>query len=110
MTLSELLQLSGGYWSTCALHAGVKLEVFTHLDEAVMTAPELARIINVEQRGLEMLLNALTAMELLEKKGNGFSATGYPSFCRTDGGTLRSFRPDCFCRGRYPRRSHRLRL
>ena len=77
MTLSELLQLSGGYWSTCALHAGVKLEVFTHLDEAVMTAPELARIINVEQRGLEMLLNALTAMELLEKKGNGFSATGF---------------------------------
>ena len=75
MRLSELLLLSGNYWSTCALHAGVKLEVFTHLAEAPLTAAELARIIDVDPRGLEMLLNALTAMVLLEKQGEGFSAT-----------------------------------
>ena len=27
---AELLKLSGGYWSTCALHAGVKLDIFSH--------------------------------------------------------------------------------
>ena len=32
-TPAELLQLSGGYWSACALHAGVKLDVFTPLAE-----------------------------------------------------------------------------
>jgi hypothetical protein len=75
MIVSELLQLSGSYWSTCALHAGVKLDVFTLLVEAPMTVPELAQIINANQRGLGMLLNALTALELLEKKGECFSAT-----------------------------------
>jgi SAM-dependent methyltransferase len=75
MIISELLQLSGSYWSACALHAGVKLDVFTSLAEAPMTLPELARIINTDQRGMGMLLNALTALELLEKKGECFSAT-----------------------------------
>ncbi len=25
----KILKLSGGYWETCTLHAGVKLDVFT---------------------------------------------------------------------------------
>ena len=37
-TPSELLQLSGGYWSACALHAGVKLDVFTALSGIEMNA------------------------------------------------------------------------
>lgn len=74
---AELLQLSGGYWSTCALHAGVKLDLFTPLAEAQMTVAQLAQILKADERGLEMLLNALTALELLEKTGDGFSATGF---------------------------------
>ena len=31
-TIPELLELSGGYWSACALHAGVRLDVFTPLE------------------------------------------------------------------------------
>ena len=77
MTVSELLQLSGSYWSTCTLHAGVKLDVFTPLAEAPATVSGLARIINADERGLGMLLNALAAMGLLEKNDNGFSATGF---------------------------------
>lgn len=77
MIVSELLQLSGSYWSACALHAAVKLDVFTALAEAPMTMPELARIINADPRGLGMLLNALTALALLEKKGECFSATAF---------------------------------
>jgi len=77
MTLSELLQLSGGYWSTCTLHAGVKLDVFTHLSGAPMTVSQLARIIAADERGLDMLLHALTAMDLLHKEWDAFRATPF---------------------------------
>lgn len=70
---AELLQLSGGYWSACALHAGVKLDLFSHAG----TAPELALVTACDPRGLEMLLNALTALELMEKEGDRYSAAPF---------------------------------
>ena len=33
VTLPELLQLSSSYWKSCTIHAGVKLDIFTHLVE-----------------------------------------------------------------------------
>jgi hypothetical protein len=75
MTLPDLLQLSISYWQSCTLHAGVKLDVFSHLAERPLEASQLARIVNADERGLEMLLNALVAMELLEKKGDHFYVT-----------------------------------
>lgn len=77
MTLPELLQLSGSYWGACALHAGVKLDVFTPLAETPLSVSELARRIGADGRGLEMLLNALTAMGLLHKEGDSFLATPF---------------------------------
>jgi precorrin-6B methylase 2 len=70
---AELLQLSGGYWSACALHAGVKLDLFSHAG----TASELAQATASDERGLEMLLNALTALGLMEKYGDRYSATTF---------------------------------
>jgi len=37
-TPADLIQLSGSYWATCALHAGVKLELFTPLATASHSA------------------------------------------------------------------------
>ncbi|GFE60981.1 acetylserotonin O-methyltransferase [Geobacter sp. AOG2] len=79
MTLPELLQLSGSYWSTCTLHAGVKLDVFTPLADRPLTASQLARLIAADERGLAMLLNALTAMDLLSKEAETFRATPFSS-------------------------------
>ena len=31
MTVPELLKLASGCWKPCTLHAGVKLDVFSHL-------------------------------------------------------------------------------
>jgi SAM-dependent methyltransferase len=76
-TPADLLQLSGGYWSACALHAGVKLDVFTPLATRAQGAPELAGRLHADSRGLAMLLNALTAMGLLEKKGDTYRATPF---------------------------------
>lgn len=68
---AELLKLSGGYWSACALHAGVKLDLFSHAG----TIAALARATSSDERGLEMLLNALTALGLLEKGGERYAPT-----------------------------------
>lgn len=73
--IADLLQLSGGYWGACALHAGVKLDVFTPLAEGPLSASELADLLRSDRRGLNMLLNALSAMDLLEKKEERYSAT-----------------------------------
>jgi len=71
------LQLSGGYWSACALHAGVKLDVFTPLAGRAHTSPELAGVLKADARGLSMLLNALAAMELVVKRGDTYAATPF---------------------------------
>jgi len=74
---AELLKLSGSYWSTCALHAGVKLDLFTPLAAQLMTADELAKQLGIPVRGLTMLLDALTALELLTKEGDRYVATTF---------------------------------
>ena len=71
----ELLKLSGGYWHTCALHAGVKLDVFSAIGSEALTANAIAGEISADPRSLAMLLNALTAMELLQKEADTFLNT-----------------------------------
>lgn len=79
MTPAELLQLSGGYWSTCALHAAVKLDVFTHLTAGSLSAAEISTLTGSDERGTAMLCNALTAMELLQKTGDNYCAVPFSS-------------------------------
>ncbi|MBJ6800906.1 methyltransferase [Geomonas propionica] len=76
-TPATLLELSGGYWSTCALHAGVKLNIFTPLASNPLTAAELAGTLTCDARGLTMLLDALTALGLLKKEGRLYAATAF---------------------------------
>jgi len=68
----ELLELSGVFWKTCALHTAVKLDVFTAIGDDQLTADQIARSIKGAKRGVERLLNALVAMELLEKIDDRF--------------------------------------
>lgn len=69
----QLLELSGYYWRTCTLHASVKLDIFTTIGDQELTSQEITEKLKVKNRGLERLLNALTAMALLSKKGNKYS-------------------------------------
>ncbi|GFO66433.1 SAM-dependent methyltransferase [Geomonas limicola] len=75
--IARLLELSGSYWSTCALHAGVKLQVFTPLAAQPMTAAELGGKLELDPRGLAMLLDALSALGLLDKSGDRYVATPF---------------------------------
>jgi len=76
-SVPELLKLSGSYWNTCTLHAGVKLNIFTPLADRPQTATELAAELLVSERGLTMLLDALTALQLLTKQENQYAATPF---------------------------------
>jgi hypothetical protein len=76
-TPADLLRLSNGYWSACALHAAVKLDLFTALSTCAFAPAELADVAGVDARGLETLLNALSAMGLVEKQETRFSATSF---------------------------------
>ncbi len=76
---ADLLQLSGGYWSACALHAGVALDLFTPLAKNSLSAGVLAEQLGIDRRALGMLLNALSALGLLEKKRKDYQATPFAS-------------------------------
>src|SRR5512144_3104145 len=76
---ADLLQLSGGYWSACALHAGVKLDLFSPLADRPWTASGLATLLKVDPRGLGMLLAAVAALDLLEKIGDSYAASPFAS-------------------------------
>ncbi len=77
MDIGHLLEISGYYWKTCTLHAGVKLDLFTHLGAEELTGEEIAEKLKADARAVQMLANALTAMGLLRKKGSLYANTPF---------------------------------
>lgn len=75
MNQGQLLEISGNYWKACTLHAGVKLDVFTALRSEQLTSEDISQKRNADKRGVTMLLNALTAMNLLIKENDKYSNT-----------------------------------
>ncbi len=71
----RLLSISGGFWEASTLHAAVKLDIFSAIEAGARTAAETAASIGAEPRATGMLLNALTAMELLRKKEGRYANT-----------------------------------
>lgn len=67
-----LLKLHFGFTASRTLTAAVQLGVFSPLTEGPLTAEELASELECSPRGLRMLLDALTSLELLEKRGNSY--------------------------------------
>ena len=71
----KLLETSSSFWMGCTLQAGVKLDIFTIIDDRQIDCEEIALNIEGNVRGVTTLLNALVAMELLKKEGNKYSNT-----------------------------------
>lgn len=69
----QLIEISGYFWKTGTLHAAVKLDVFTLIGDHRLEATDIAQKLGASPDGVERLLNALTAMELLEKTDDGFA-------------------------------------
>lgn len=72
-TPAKAFEISGSYWQACTLHAAVKLAVFQVISNKHLKSEEIAHKLHAERRGIEMLLNALTAMNLLPKAKDKFS-------------------------------------
>lgn len=70
-----LLEMSGYYWKTCTLHAGVNLDIFTLLGTDALAGETMAKKMGMEQRGLTLLLNGLTALGLLVKDKETYANT-----------------------------------
>ncbi|MBW1616882.1 MAG: methyltransferase domain-containing protein [Deltaproteobacteria bacterium] len=71
----KIMEISGFYWKTCALHAGIKTDLFTVIGNKGIKSEDAADKIKANKDGVYRLLNALTAMDLLEKKGGFFFNT-----------------------------------
>jgi SAM-dependent methyltransferase len=72
-TGDELLELVRGFQPACAIVAGAELNIFTVLDGRRLTAHDLAAHLQADVRAMVMLLDALTALELLQKSGFRYS-------------------------------------
>jgi len=72
LSLAEMFQL-GYYWETKILLAAVRLDIFSALDGRPKTSRDVAGKIGAHEQTLELLLNALVAMQLLTKNGNSYS-------------------------------------
>jgi len=66
-TPGRILGTAGGYWQPCTLMAAVEMDIFSHLGVEELTAEELAGRLGGHPQATARLLNALTAMGLMEK-------------------------------------------
>ena len=71
----DLLEISGFFWKTAVLHTAVKLDVFTVVGDGQLAGDEISRQLNAAQRGVQRLLDALVAMELLVKADGKYANT-----------------------------------
>jgi len=84
--VGRLLSSSSGYWRSSTVHAAVKLEIFTALGDEQLTAAEVGAKIGASERGLIMLLNALTAMGLLVHSDSRYQNTPFSRASLVQGG------------------------
>jgi SAM-dependent methyltransferase len=71
----KVMEAVNGYEAARILHVAVGLDVFSKLADEGKTAAQLATLLHVEPRALELLLNALTAMGFLHKEVERFQDT-----------------------------------
>jgi hypothetical protein len=83
--IGRLLGTSSAYWRSSTVHAAVKLEIFTALGDEHLTAAEVSAKIGAKERGLAMLLNALTAMGLVQHADSCYKNTGFSRACLVKG-------------------------
>jgi hypothetical protein len=83
--VGTFLSVSSAYWRGCALQASVRLGLFTVIADGMSTLSKITEKIKADTRGMEYLLNALSAMGLLIKVGDSYgNSTATREFLCTD--------------------------
>jgi hypothetical protein len=90
ITAARLLKMSSACWETCTLQAAVKLDLFTVIGRQTLSAEAVGQAIGGSERGVPLLLNALTAMGLLKKENNAYANTneGFSLLSRESAGYI----------------------
>jgi hypothetical protein len=71
---AEIMQLGMGFWASKTLLSAVELELFTALGGTPMTAAELAEALGLHERAVPDFPDALLALGLLDREGDGSDA------------------------------------
>ena len=73
MNFSQLISLATAHVDARIIQTALELKVFEVLEGAPHSAEKVAKRLNLDARATELLLNALSALELLHKHGESFS-------------------------------------
>jgi len=71
-TTDDISALARGYQPACVLMAAAELHLYEHLGPAACGAEELAYRIGADARAVTVLLDALAALQLLDKQGGRY--------------------------------------
>ena len=71
---SHIMQVGMGFWGSKTLLSAVELELFTKLGSEPMTGPEIAEALSLHPRAIPDLPDALVALGLLDREGEGSDA------------------------------------
>lgn len=74
-TAEAILELARSYQPSAVLTAAAELDLFGKLAERPRTGAELAALLKCDQRGLIVLLDALVALQLLEKQETVYASS-----------------------------------
>lgn len=85
-TADNVLEMARGFQPACVLAAAVDLDVFGTLRGKPMAAGALAAALKTDLRATTVLLDALTAMELLSKRGAEYNVPADVAELLTDAG------------------------
>ncbi|HSK31684.1 MAG TPA: methyltransferase dimerization domain-containing protein, partial [Candidatus Limnocylindria bacterium] len=75
MNFSQLMSLASGHVEARVVQSAVELAVFDTMEHAPLNAAAVADTLSLEPKATELLLNALAALSLLDKRGDVFSLT-----------------------------------
>lgn len=84
--IEGLKSLARGYWGSQALFVSLKLGLFEVLAEKASTASQVAQQLQLNERALGLLLDAMSALGLLAKAGGSYTLTPLSSHCLVKGG------------------------
>jgi len=73
MDSRERIMKDASFWTSRVILTAAELDVFTQLDNGALTAYQLAGRINADVRAIDRLMDALVALDLLEKEQDLFS-------------------------------------
>ena len=71
---SQIMQIGMGFWPSKTLLSAVELELFTKLGSEGMTGSQIAEALALHARAIPDFPDALVALELLEREGDGGDA------------------------------------